>query len=195
MDQQTLIARIQERLETLKKDPVPLGTAIGKGRDYVTDILNGRKKTIPNDVITPLAIALRCDERYFTDSDFTEPGQPRPKASPEDMERFAIAAERFDMFAWAWRMYRGLTLKDVEAETGLSAGTVSDIEQGIRDPSDEERTALARAFSTQPGLLSSNPFLTNERLAHLVSITERLTEQDQQTLLEMAEAFDRRRSA
>lgn len=195
MDQQTLIARIQERLTALKKDPVPLGTAIGKGRDYVTDILNGRKKTIPNDVITPLALALRCDERYFTDTDFDQPGRPRPKASEDQMRRYAVAAERFGLFAWAWRDYRGLSLKDVADESKLTPGTVSDIEQGLLEPDVDQLAALAKAFETKPGLLRTNPYVTNERVAQLVSLTENLDEDDQKTLIDMAEALERRRTA
>lgn len=193
MDQATLIARIAERLATLDKDPTPLGIAIGRSRDYINDILNGRKKSIPNDVLTPLAVHLECDERYFTDSAFTAPGRPRRAASPEDLARHDAGAEK-GFYALAWREYKNLQPQDVADDTGMRLALVSDIENGRTAPDAQQMAALATAFGTNPGMLRTNPFLTSERVAKLISITEGLDPGDQSTLIDMAEALERRRA-
>lgn len=193
MDKETLAARISERADAVGIKPVALARAINKGRDYVLDLLNGRKATIPNDILTPLAIALECDERYFTDSSFDRPGRSRRRISEEELARLEAAAKH-GVYAAAWRSYKNLTLQDVAAESGLTAGTVSDIEQGLLQPSGEQLNALARAFSTNAGLLKTNPFETNERVAQLITITEALDPTDLQTLVDMAETLERRRA-
>lgn len=195
MDGDTLRERLRERLTATGKKPIPLAAEIGKGRDYLSDILNGKKHTLSSDVLTPLAVALQCDERYFTDEEFRSPGRSRRRLTEDEAQRFAAAAERNNVFAWAWRSYKNLSLQDVAAESGLTAGTVSDIEQGLLEPDAGQLAALARAFSTNPGLLRTSPFQTNERIAQLVSITDTLDPTDLQTLVDMAETLERRRAS
>lgn len=194
MDGDTLRERLRERLAATGKKPIPLATEIGKGRDYLSDILNGKKHTLSSDVLTPLAIALQCDERYFTDEGFKSPGRSRRRLTEDEAHRFSAAAERHNAFAWAWRIYRNLSLQDVAADSGLTAGTISDIEQGLLQPTTDQLNALARAFSTNAGLLKTNPFETNERVAQLISITEALDPTDLQTLVDMAESLERRKA-
>ena len=195
MDGDTLRERLRERLAATGKKPIPLATEIGKGRDYLSDILNGKKHTLSSDVLTPLAIALQCDERYFTDDEFKSPGRSRRRLTEEEAQRFSAAAARHNVFSWAWRDYRNLSLQDVAADSGLTAGTVSDIEQGLLAPSPGQLEGLARAFSTNPGLLRTNPFLTNERVAELVTISDGLDPADVQTLIDMAATLERRRAS
>lgn len=194
MDGDTLRERLRERLLATGKKPIPLAGQIGKGRDYLTDILNGKKHSLSSDVLTPLAIALECDERYFTDEDFKVPGQSRRRLTEDEAQRFKSAAERYGVFALAWRAYKNLEIQDVASESGLTAGTVSDIEQGLLEPDAQQLAALARTFSTNAGLLRTNPFETNERVAQLVSITDGLDPTDIQTLVDMAETLERRRA-
>ncbi len=193
MDKETLAARVRERADAVGIKPVALARAINKGRDYVLDLLNGRKATIPNDILTPLAIALECDERYFTDSSFDQPGRSRRRLSDEESARFKAAAKH-GVYSAAWRSYKNLSLQDVAADSGLTAGTISDIEQGLLQPTADQLNALARAFSTNVGLLRTNPFETNERVAQLISITEALDPTDLQTLVDMAETLERRKA-
>ncbi|WP_303702867.1 helix-turn-helix domain-containing protein [Brevundimonas naejangsanensis] len=167
---------------------------IGKGRDYLSDILNGKKHTLSSDVLTPLAVALQCDERYFTDEGFRSPGRSRRRLTEEEARRFDAAAERHNAYTWAWRIYRNLSLQEVAADSGLTAGTISDIEQGLLKPTTEQLGALAQALSTNVGLLKTNPFETNERVAQLITITEALDPTDLQTLVDMAETLERRKA-
>lgn len=193
MGQFSLKDRIRARLDATGKAPIPLARELGRGRDFISDILNGRKDTLPSDALTALAIALDCDERYFTDPSFTHPGKPRRQVSGDQLARYDSAA-RDGTFTWAWRDYRRLSIDDVAQESGLTPGTVSDIEQGLLMPTAAQLASLAAAFGTSPGMLQSNPFRTEERVARLVSITEDLDPADQATLVDMAEALQRRRA-
>ena len=184
--------RLAERLDATGKKPTPLALSLGRARDFLTDILNGRKVTLPSDVITPLAIALDCDERYFTDVSFASPGGRR-RIDPARMAEYAEAA-RSGIFSWAWRDFRRLSLQDVAADSRLTPGTVSDIEQGLLYPDEDQITALAKAFEINPGMLRTNPFETGARIARLVSITEDLDPRDQTALIDMAEVLRRSRA-
>lgn len=193
MDRVTLAKRVKERADAVRIKPVHLAKAIHRGRDYVTDLLNGRKASITNDILTPLALALECDERYFTDINFSSPGRPRRQASVDDLARHAEAA-RSGFFVKAWRDFRKLAESDLVDETGWSLATVVDLDEGNRAPTDAEAAELAKLFDTTAGSLRSNPFETDQRVARLASISEGLNVDDQRTLIEMAEAFERRRS-
>lgn len=50
-----LRTRIRDELDRSGFDPVPLAIAIGKGRDFLTDFLNGRKKKLDADFLGELA--------------------------------------------------------------------------------------------------------------------------------------------
>lgn len=193
MDKDTLALRVRERADSVGIKPVQLAKAIHRGRDYVTDLLNGRKASIPNDILTPLATALECDERYFTDINFASPGRPRRQASVDDLARHTEAA-RAGFFIKAWREFKRLAETDLVDETGWSIATVVDLDEGNRAATDSEASELARIFGTTAGSLRSNPFETDRRVARLASISEGLDADDQRTLIEMAEAFERRRT-
>lgn len=193
MDGDTLRARLRERLDATGKKPIPMAVRIGKGRDYLSDILNGKKDSIASDLLTPLAIELQCDERYLFDASFEQPGRPRRLLSEQDRKHFSTAAAK-GVFALAWRKFKNIEIRDVADETGLTPGTVSDIEQGLLEPDAEQLAALAKAFETNPGLLRTNPFDNSDRVARLVSITESLDPGDQSALIDMAEALERRRA-
>lgn len=74
MDPAILRARISERLEQLGKEPIPVSREIGKGRDYLSDFINGRKASIGSEVIGPLARELECSVQYLLDPDATVSG-------------------------------------------------------------------------------------------------------------------------
>lgn len=193
MDGDTLRERLRERLAATGKKPVPLAVSLGRGRDYLTDILNGKKDSLASDTLTPLATALACDERYFTDLAFVSPGRPRRQATVNDLDRHARAGKE-GLLLKAWREFRGLELTDVVDETGWSLATVVDLDEGNRAPTTEELTQLASALSTTPGSLSNNPFETDQRVAALASITEGLGAEDQRALIKMAEGMARKRT-
>ena len=74
---QTLLqTRVRERLDMTGKKPIPAARAAGLGRDFITDILNGKKQHVLGPNLNKLAHALECEARYFTDPDASarEPG-------------------------------------------------------------------------------------------------------------------------
>lgn len=196
MDGDLLRKRLQERLDATGKKAIPLARAIGRGRDYLSDILNGKKDTLSSDTLTPLARELECDERYFTDELFTKPGRPRRPATPEQLAEHLRSAQASGVFLKAWRQFRNLAEQDIADETRLSLGTIYDIESGNVRPDPEQVSVLAKAVNSTPGALQTqNPFETDKRVARLASITETLDQRDQDALLDMAEAFLRRQAS
>lgn len=196
MDGDTLRARLRERLEATGKKPIPLAKEIGRGRDYLTDILAGKKDSLSSDTLTALSRQLECDERYFTDALFTSPGRPRRDATPEQLEQHRASAEASGVFLKAWRDFRNLSDRDLADETGYSLALIADIEAGNRRPDEVEAAALARALGTTVGALrTQNPFETQQRVARLAELSEGLDDRDQATLLEMAETFMRRKAS
>jgi hypothetical protein len=70
MDADTLRSRILDRLTATGKKRVPVSVAIGKGRDYLSNFLNGDKESIGIEVIQPLARELGCSVQYLVDADY-----------------------------------------------------------------------------------------------------------------------------
>jgi repressor LexA len=68
--------RVRERLAATGKKPIPAATAVGLGRDYIRDILAGKKQSVLGANLERLAKTLECEPRYFTDPDASvrEPG-------------------------------------------------------------------------------------------------------------------------
>jgi len=69
LEADTLRARIRERLEASELDPVPLAANLGKGRDYITDFLRGRKAKLDGTFLDAIARATGTNPRYFLDPD------------------------------------------------------------------------------------------------------------------------------
>lgn len=76
MDADTLRKRIQGLLDATGKGPVTVSVQIGKGRDYLSNLLNGRKDSIGGDVIAALAMALDCSVEYLADPEVLDPRIP-----------------------------------------------------------------------------------------------------------------------
>lgn len=55
-----LIYRIQSRLEATKQNATSASEAAGLGKDFIRDVLRGKKKSISTDSATKLAVALQC---------------------------------------------------------------------------------------------------------------------------------------
>lgn len=73
METGLLRARILERLEATGKKRIPVSVEIGRGRDYLSDFLNGKKDSLTADVLTRLAKALDCRLEYFLDPEAHDP--------------------------------------------------------------------------------------------------------------------------
>lgn len=78
MDPELLRERIKARLKATRQGPVTVSTGIGKGRDYLSDFLNGKKQKVGADVLGPLAAELECSVEFLMDANVTDPA-PRPE--------------------------------------------------------------------------------------------------------------------
>ena len=85
--------------------------------------------------------ALRHDQRMRR--------KPYKKAVPASVRRH---------FIFEWRIYRGLSQEELAHQIRASAGTVSQIENGRQDYSQEKLEAIAAALGTDPAsLLTRDP--------------------------------------
>lgn len=76
IDQDTFVARVQERVNASSKSEYDLAIDGGFSRNYIYDILNGRKAKVHSSKITKLADALDCDPEYLRSQ------QDSPRRSP-----------------------------------------------------------------------------------------------------------------
>ncbi len=60
----------------------------------------------------------------------------------------AVAIMRGESHISAFRAHRGVTLRDLAQETGISASYLSEIERGLKTGSLDALTRIARAFDT-----------------------------------------------
>lgn len=58
--------RVARRVEELKQSPFSLATSVGLHRQFINDIIVGRKQTVRRDKLALVAKALQCDESYLT---------------------------------------------------------------------------------------------------------------------------------
>lgn len=70
MDADVLRERISRRLAETGKSRVPVSVSIGKGRDYLSDFLNGKKESIGAEVLIRLAQELECPVQFLVDPDY-----------------------------------------------------------------------------------------------------------------------------
>jgi SOS-response transcriptional repressor LexA len=82
MDPDQLRRRILERLEATGKKRVTVSTQIGKGRDYLSNFLNGEKDSLAAGVLPQLAEILECRLEYFVDAAVDEPMSARSRGEP-----------------------------------------------------------------------------------------------------------------
>ena len=68
-----LKVRVAERLEALGKKPIPTATAAGLGRDSITDILSGKKRSVRGDTLAKLAEALETTAEYLLGNSIPAP--------------------------------------------------------------------------------------------------------------------------
>lgn len=65
MNAQLIIDRIRARLEQLSESSFDVSEAIGKNRNFLNDLMVGRKKSFSADMLPAIAGALRCDVAYL----------------------------------------------------------------------------------------------------------------------------------
>lgn len=61
----TLADRIRDRMEAIGTNPTALAKQMGRDKDFVRQLLNGRKKTVNAEAVTQLAGLLGCDPSYL----------------------------------------------------------------------------------------------------------------------------------
>lgn len=57
----TLATRIRERMDALGTNPTALAKQMGRDKDFVRQLLNGKKKTVNAEAVAQLAKLLECD--------------------------------------------------------------------------------------------------------------------------------------
>lgn len=89
-----LKSRIEERLLALQLGPVEAAIKGGLSRDFISDLLAGRKRSVHDDKLLPLANALQCSLGYLLGIE----GGPSLTALSE-RDRKLIAADLTAAFA------------------------------------------------------------------------------------------------
>lgn len=98
--------RVDERLRELGINPFEAARRMGEGtgRDFVNDILLGRKKTVRGDNLDRLARALECEPSFLMSDYDTGPGSPplvriigNVGANPDGEVLYATGDQGWDM--------------------------------------------------------------------------------------------------
>ncbi len=80
----TFQKRVQDRVKALGESPITLATKVGLRREFIRDIVEGRKFSVSARSLNLVAQALQCDARYLTgDLDQPWPDQKAPVFSEE----------------------------------------------------------------------------------------------------------------
>lgn len=82
----TLSDRLKHRLEVLDKSPIAASEEAGLGRDYVRDVIRGKKESISATAAPKLARVLQCSVEWLLTGDgeenFDPPAEPAPAIEP-----------------------------------------------------------------------------------------------------------------
>lgn len=65
MNDEVLKARVEQRLAALAAKPIPTATKAGLGRDFISDILNGKKASVRGSKLETLANALQTTTGFL----------------------------------------------------------------------------------------------------------------------------------
>lgn len=84
MDAKVLRERIEDRLIAVDKGPVTVSKAIEKGRDYLSDFLSGKKRSLGAAILPALAAELDCSVEFLMDAAVTDPAA-RADATGEEV--------------------------------------------------------------------------------------------------------------
>lgn len=118
----------------------------------------------------------------------------RKGRSNELYETYKVAS---GWYLAAWRDWRGLTLDELAAETGITKGYISDLESGAaREGRPMKRfnrdmiDSMARALDTTGGrLIDVNPFTVDDIEDRFDSVIRRLDAQQRDAVLQLAKSL------
>lgn len=65
MNSKLINQRIRERLDQIGESSFDVSVAIGKNRNFLNDLVTGKKKSFSADMLPRIAQALRCDPNYL----------------------------------------------------------------------------------------------------------------------------------
>ena len=172
--------RVKERVDALGGQAVALAAAAGLERNYIQDIVDGRKASVRAAMLGQLAAALRCPPEYLT-----EPAARLPSA--EDLVPNRLVA---------WREKAGLAQEEAAAALEEELVTVVALETAPLPPGPVWLARLARLYGTTPGfLLDVDPEASDIRLQTVTSLFGQLDDRDRDELTRTAELLARRRAA
>lgn len=69
MNYELINRRIRDRLDELGESSFDVSKAIGKNRNFLNDLMTGKKKSFSADMLPDIARALRCDANYLLGMD------------------------------------------------------------------------------------------------------------------------------
>lgn len=117
-DQDLLKTRVQERLDALDIGPITAATAGGLSRDFISDILNGKKRSVRGDKLAQLATALNTTPEYLLGQAGTASGGARSPTVP--LVGYVGAGSQAHYYATA-----DGGLGEIDAPEGATASTVA----------------------------------------------------------------------
>lgn len=171
--------RVKERVDALGGQAVALAASAGLERNYIQDIVDGRKASVRAAMLGQLSAALRCPPEYLTD-----PAARLP--APEDLVPNRLRG---------WREKAGLTQEEAAAALGEELVTVVALESAPLPPGPVWLARLARLYGATPGyLLDVDPESADRRLQTVTHLFERLDDRDRDELARTAELLARRRT-
>lgn len=74
--------RVEKRLKAIGGKPIPTATAAGLGRDFITDIINGKKASVRGSKLEQLANALQTTTQYLLGESGDDEGPVRRREVP-----------------------------------------------------------------------------------------------------------------
>lgn len=125
MNEQIVIDRIRSRLEELGESSFDVSVRIGKHRNFVNDLIVGRKKSFAANLLPELAAALNCDVQWLVGL------QDAPRTAGEQYDTLPVSGT---VEAGVWR----------KAGKDPAIGTWVPIRPDARYPASQQRVWLVR---------------------------------------------------
>lgn len=123
----SLKMRVQERLKALGKNPFEAARDGGLGRDFVNDIIIGRKVSVRGANLAKLARALECDQLYLLGAQVKPSDRPSRAAIDEALRD----VQENDARAFSTNAAANLDgmVKELDARAGMGGGGLPAEEQ------------------------------------------------------------------
>lgn len=107
------------------------------------------KVSLPVHHLVKILDHIKTLEHKFTESEFNSSPEVGPSCPPEVARRIENGGNPVRIY----RKHRGLTQKELAAQTGLSTSMLSELENGIKTGSLDTLKKLAAALDADLGLL------------------------------------------